>query len=129
MKIIIMIQKKKKKKKDIEDDNKEITTKTAENIILKLYVARAQKRKERAENLRRASKKKGRSGRSYPGTNLYIKNLSPDIDDDKLKSMFENYGTITSAKVMVDAQTNKSRGFGFVAFEKKKMQQHVQCMK
>jgi len=47
--------------------------------------------------------------------NLYIKNLAPSIDDEELQTLFEEYGTITSVKVMVKNGT--SRGFGFVNFD------------
>ena len=89
-------------------------------IPTKLYVARAQKRKERKEFLARQQKKRagGGRGRNYTGANLYVKNLSPDVDDSKLREMFANFGEITSAKVMREA-SGKSRGFGFVAFQKK----------
>eukprot|EP00920_Eleutheroschizon_duboscqi_P040501 GHVT01096932.1.p2 GENE.GHVT01096932.1~~GHVT01096932.1.p2 ORF type:complete len:611 (+),score=39.42 GHVT01096932.1:4277-6109(+) len=49
------------------------------------------------------------------GGNLYIKNFSEDIDDDKLRELFEPFGTISSAKVMRD-EAGVSRGFGFVCF-------------
>merc|ERR1712003_609722 len=85
----------------------------------KLYVARAQKRKERKEYLQRQQRRRGGGARrNYTGANLYVKNLSPDVDDAKLTEMFVNFGTITSAKIMKEA-SGKSRGFGFVAFEKK----------
>jgi len=85
----------------------------------KLYVARAQKKKERKEYLQRQQKKRGMGARrNHTGANLYVKNLSPDVDDAKLREMFVNFGTITSAKVMREP-SGKSRGFGFVAFEKK----------
>jgi len=88
-------------------------------VPTKLYVARAQKAKERKEYLSRQQRKRGMGARrNYTGANLYVKNLSPDVDDEKLKEMFINFGVITSAKVMQDQQ-GKSRGFGFVAFEKK----------
>eukprot|EP00920_Eleutheroschizon_duboscqi_P041011 GHVT01098067.1.p1 GENE.GHVT01098067.1~~GHVT01098067.1.p1 ORF type:complete len:666 (+),score=98.72 GHVT01098067.1:125-2122(+) len=51
----------------------------------------------------------------YEGINLYIKNISEDVDDDKLREIFEPFGTITSAKVMRDSN-GISRGFGFVCF-------------
>jgi len=47
--------------------------------------------------------------------NLYIKNLDDDIDDTKLRGIFDQFGTITSAKVMSDSKT-QSKGFGFVCF-------------
>jgi len=51
--------------------------------------------------------------------NIYIKNLSHDVDDDDLKTLFAEYGTVTSAKVIIDKYTNRSRGFGFVEMENK----------
>lgn len=35
----------------------------------------------------------------YQGVNLYVKNLEDSIDDDKLKELFSEFGTITSCKV------------------------------
>jgi polyadenylate-binding protein len=49
--------------------------------------------------------------------NLYVKNLTPEIDDAGLKELFSEFGTIKSAKVMLDNVTHLSRGFGFVVFE------------
>lgn len=48
--------------------------------------------------------------------NVYVKNLSEAIADDDLKSIFGEYGTITSAVVMRDVD-GKSKCFGFVNFE------------
>lgn len=46
--------------------------------------------------------------------NLYISNLSYNISDEDLKQLFADYGEITSAKVIMDRETGRSRGFGFV---------------
>ena len=45
---------------------------------------------------------------------LFVAGLSNDLDDVDLKEMFELYGDVTSAKVILDRETGKSRGFGFV---------------
>ncbi|XP_014679368.1 PREDICTED: polyadenylate-binding protein 4-like [Priapulus caudatus] len=50
-------------------------------------------------------------------TNIYVKNIGDESDDQKLCEMFGKYGKITSHKVMFDDSTGKSKGFGFVAFE------------
>ena len=51
----------------------------------------------------------------YQGVNLFVKNLDDTIDSEKLEEEFKPFGTITSAKVMVD-EAGKSKGFGFVCF-------------
>ncbi|KAL1957442.1 hypothetical protein VTO42DRAFT_6010 [Malbranchea cinnamomea] len=72
----------------------------------KLYVGRAQKKHEREEELRKQYEAARQEKASkYQGVNLYIKNLTDDIDDEKLREMFSPYGTITSAKVMRDTST------------------------
>jgi polyadenylate-binding protein len=82
----------------------------------KITVCRAQKKAERAMELKNKfeAQKMERINR-YQGVNLYIKNLEDGIDDEKLRSEFSTYGTITSAKVMKDDKVN-SKGFGFVCF-------------
>jgi cold-inducible RNA-binding protein len=47
---------------------------------------------------------------------LFVAGLPFDLDDEELKEIFEAYGTVTSAKVILDRETRKSRGFGFVDF-------------
>ncbi|KAF5747013.1 polyadenylate-binding protein 2-like [Tripterygium wilfordii] len=80
------------------------------------YVGKAQKKNEREMEL------KGKFEQSvkvtvdkYQGMNLYIKNLDDSINDEKLKELFSEFGTITSCKVMCDA-SGISKGSGFVAF-------------
>jgi polyadenylate-binding protein len=84
----------------------------------KLTVCRAQKKSERQAELKRMyEQKKAERMQRYQGVNLYVKNLDDNVDDDMLRQNFESYGKITSAKVMCD-ETNRSKGFGFVCFEK-----------
>jgi len=46
--------------------------------------------------------------------NIYVSNLSFDVQDEDLKDFFTPYGEVTSAKVITDRETGRSRGFGFV---------------
>ena len=46
--------------------------------------------------------------------NIYVGNLPWSIDDSGLEQVFAEHGTVTSARVITDRQTNRSRGFGFV---------------
>lgn len=46
--------------------------------------------------------------------NIYVGNLSYNITEDSLRSMFEEFGEIESAKVIMDRFTGRSKGFGFV---------------
>jgi RNA recognition motif-containing protein len=46
--------------------------------------------------------------------NIYVSNLSFNIQDEDLRGFFTPYGEVTSAKVINDKFTGKSRGFGFV---------------
>ena len=46
--------------------------------------------------------------------NLFVANISRKVKDDALKALFEEFGEVTSAKVIHDKFTNESKGFGFV---------------
>ncbi|GAA4325232.1 MAG: RNA-binding protein [Chitinophagaceae bacterium] len=46
--------------------------------------------------------------------NIYVSNLSFNVQDEDLRSFFTEYGEVSSAKVITDKFTGKSRGFGFV---------------
>uniref|UniRef100_UPI0037E8971E polyadenylate-binding protein 1A-like n=1 Tax=Semicossyphus pulcher TaxID=241346 RepID=UPI0037E8971E len=80
-----------------------------------IYVGRAQKKVERQTELKRKFEqmKQDRMTR-YQGVNLYVKNLDDGIDDERLRKEFSPFGTITSAKVMMEG--GRSKGFGFVCF-------------
>ncbi|MFG0244227.1 MAG: RNA recognition motif domain-containing protein [Phycisphaerales bacterium JB054] len=47
---------------------------------------------------------------------LYVGNLSFDTSESKLREMFEEHGQVTSAALVMDRDTGRPRGFGFVEF-------------
>lgn len=46
--------------------------------------------------------------------NIYAGNLSYELTDEELREAFEEFGTVTSATILQDRETGRSRGFGFV---------------
>lgn len=48
------------------------------------------------------------------GKKLYVGNLGYDVSDSDLQQLFSAHGTIVSAQVIMDRDTNRSKGFGFV---------------
>ena len=48
------------------------------------------------------------------GNKLYVGNLAYSVRDDSLQEAFAQFGSVTSAKVMMDRDTGRSKGFGFV---------------
>lgn len=49
--------------------------------------------------------------------NIYVGNLSWSMTDDDLLNLFSEYGTVTSAKILKEKNTGRSKGFGFVEME------------
>lgn len=49
--------------------------------------------------------------------NIFIAGLSFKVNDADLANLFEEYGELTSAKVITDRQTGRSKGYGFVEME------------
>ena len=49
--------------------------------------------------------------------NIYVFNLSSAIQDEDLKSMFTEYGNVSSAEIVKDIISGESRGFGYVEME------------
>jgi polyadenylate-binding protein len=81
-----------------------------------LYVGRAQKKRERVEQLKQQHEAvKQEKISKYQGVNLFVKNLDDSIDDARLREEFSPYGEITSVIVMKD-ESGKSKGFGFVCY-------------
>ncbi|MGQ9799596.1 MAG: RNA recognition motif domain-containing protein [Ignavibacterium sp.] len=50
-------------------------------------------------------------------TKLFVGSLPWSVNDAELKTLFEPYGKVASAKVVTDKQTRRSKGFGFVEFQ------------
>ena len=46
--------------------------------------------------------------------NIYVGNISWGLNDQDLENVFAEHGTVTSAKIITDRATGRSRGFGFV---------------
>src|SRR5688572_27972619 len=46
--------------------------------------------------------------------NIYVANIAFKASDSELKELFEEYGEVSSAKIIMDKETQRSRGFGFV---------------
>ena len=46
--------------------------------------------------------------------NIYVGNIAWSVSDDQLEELFAQFGTVTSAKIIVDKFSKRSRGFGFV---------------
>ncbi|CAH2353672.1 nuclear and cytoplasmic polyadenylated RNA-binding protein Pub1p [[Candida] railenensis] len=55
-------------------------------------------------------------GYSDPMFNIFVGDLSPEVDDEALNKAFQKFGSLKSARVMWDMQTSRSRGYGFVNF-------------
>lgn len=55
----------------------------------------------------------------YPaGSNLYIGGLSYDTREEDLERAFDKFGQIAAARIITDRDSGRSRGFGFVQYEK-----------
>ncbi|XP_049850252.1 polyadenylate-binding protein 4-like [Schistocerca gregaria] len=81
-----------------------------------LYVARAQTKAERQEELlQKYNQMKLEFYKKYQGTNLFVKNLEDCIDEERLLKEFGQFGRIKSVKIKEDSKGN-SCGFGFICF-------------
>lgn len=48
---------------------------------------------------------------------LYVGNLAHSMSDSELKELFEQFGTVQSAQIVMDRETGRSKGFGFVEMQ------------
>ena len=46
--------------------------------------------------------------------NIFVANLNYKVQDEELKQLFDEFGTVDSARVIIDRETGRSKGFGFV---------------
>jgi RNA recognition motif-containing protein len=46
--------------------------------------------------------------------NIYVANIPFKASEEELKGLFEEYGEVSSAKIVIDKETQRSRGFGFI---------------
>jgi len=46
--------------------------------------------------------------------NIYVGNMPYSTDDNELENIFKEFGEVTSAKVIMDRETGRSKGFGFI---------------
>jgi cold-inducible RNA-binding protein len=51
------------------------------------------------------------------GKKLYVGNLTYNVNESDLEALFSQFGTVQSAQVIVDRDTNRSKGFGFVEMD------------
>ena len=49
--------------------------------------------------------------------NIFVAKLDYGVNSDDLKEVFENYGTVSSCNVIMDRETGRSKGFGFVEMD------------
>jgi RNA recognition motif-containing protein len=54
------------------------------------------------------------TGATGMSTKIYVGNLSYNVNNSSLETAFSEFGTVASAKVIIDRDTNRSKGFGFV---------------
>ena len=57
--------------------------------------------------------------------NIYVGNLSYEVNEEDLTQVFEEYGTVSSSKVITDKHSGRSKGFGFVTMENEDEANHA----
>jgi polyadenylate-binding protein len=83
------------------------------------YCARAQSKSEREQLLRKEKDLRRRDMYSlYHGRNLYVKHIDDNMSEEELRTIFSEFGSITSAKISLD-ENGARKGFGFICFETK----------
>jgi polyadenylate-binding protein len=95
-----------------EDANHAVEAMNGQKLREKvIFVGRAKKKSEREQELREKFMKRD----TRPTLNLYVKNISEEIDSTKLRQLFSPYGELGSVEIMRDEKGNH-KGFGFACF-------------
>jgi RNA recognition motif-containing protein len=67
-------------------------------------------------------------GESRVMTNIYVGNLPWNSTEEDVRAMFEQYGSVSSVKLVSDRETGKPRGFGFVEMEDEGAQAAIEAL-
>ncbi|MBU1277249.1 MAG: RNA-binding protein [Proteobacteria bacterium] len=62
------------------------------------------------------------------GTSIYVGNLSYDSTEQSIRDLFEQYGQVTSVKMIEDRETGRPRGFGFVEMDSSAANAAIQAL-
>lgn len=62
------------------------------------------------------------------GTSIYVGNLSYDSTEQSVRDLFEQYGQVTSVKMIEDRETGRPRGFGFVEMDSSAANAAIQAL-
>ncbi|MGV4413518.1 RNA recognition motif domain-containing protein [Chryseobacterium sp. T1] len=60
--------------------------------------------------------------------NIFVSNINYATREEQLQELFENYGEVTSAKIITDRETGRSKGFGFIEMGDAEGQQAVEAL-
>jgi RNA recognition motif-containing protein len=78
-------------------------------------IERERERKRERERRKEEREEAGREGKQVK--KIYVGNLAFSTTDQELQELFEQHGSVSSAKVITDRETGRSRGFGFVEMD------------
>jgi hypothetical protein len=67
----------------------------------------------------------GRGGVATESKKIFVGGLAPSVTEQDFRQYFEEFGKITDAVVMIDRDTQRSRGFGFISFEEEVFKKNV----
>lgn len=107
-----------KKAESSDEDDDESSDDSSEDEEEEVPAVNTNKRKaeEQPERALKKAKAEGAEAEDAGSKNLFIGNLSWNVDDNWLRETFEEHGELTGVRIMIDRATNRSKGFGYVEF-------------